>query len=548
MTYTPENPLIVQGDHSLLLETMSPRFAEARDALLAFAELIKSPEYVHTWRITPLSLWNAAAAGHSADEVCDTLARFAKYPVPENVPQRVRLLMARYGTVRLVRDGERLALEVDDASVLTELRTLKIADDLLGPASSARAAAVLPRNRGELKRALLSAGFPVADLAGYEDGAPLTMAMQLDTQLRDYQRDAVDAFLTGPSGGSGVVVLPCGAGKTVVGIASMVQLGMRTLILCAGHTALQQWKREILARTTLTEDDVGEFTAQVKELRPVTLTTYQILTWRPEKSAIPPHFRLFHEAGWGLVIYDEVHLLPAPIFRETAWLQARRRLGLTATLVREDGNEGDVFALVGPKRFDLPWKVLEAQGWIATATCVEVRVPLLEPDRLRYAKAIARTRANIATRNARKGAVLERLLAKHPDVPVLVIGTDLEHLGWLTRRFGLPLISGETPAAARDVAYAAFRSGEIRVLALSKIGNLSVDLPDAAVAIQVSGSYGSRQEEAQRLGRVLRPKPGENTAHFYSLVSADTVEQDYAERRQLFLTEQGYPYRIVVET
>ena len=345
-------------------------------------------------------------------------------------------------------------------------------------------------------------------------------------------------------GGSGVVVLPCGAGKTLVGIAAMVRLGMRTLILCTGRTALLQWKREILARTNLTPSQVGEFSAEVKELKPVTVTTYQMLTWRPSKNAVPAHFRLFHEASWGLVIYDEVHLLPAPIFRESAWLQARRRLGLTATLVREDGHETDVFALVGPKRFDMPWKRLEHQGWIAAARCVEVRVPLSPEDRARYVVAGKRAQHGLASRNARKGAVLAELLERHPDAQILVLGTYLDQLEFLARRFSLPVVTGKTPASERAEHFADFRAGRTRVLALSKVGNAAIDLPSASVAIQISGSFGSRQEEAQRLGRVLRKKEGDNEAIFYTLVSADTIEEQHAAHRQLFLTEQGYPYRI----
>jgi DNA excision repair protein ERCC-3 len=551
-SYVPTNPLIVQGDHSLLLETMSPRYDDARDALLAFAELVKSPEYVHTWRITPLSLWNAAAAGHTAAEILATLEHYAKYPIPEHIPQWIHGHLARYGTLRLVRDGEWLSLEADDAARLTEIRHLKSVHDLLGESIGANSIRIHPRKRGEIKRMLLSVGHPVQDLAGYTDGDTLNMALRPNLRTgepwspRDYQLSAVDAFLSGSSGGSGVVVLPCGAGKTIIGILSMIRLGMRTLILCTGHTALQQWKREILERTTLTEADVGEYTAAIKELKPVTLSTYQILTWRKEKLAPPAHFRLFYEANWGLVIYDEVHLLPAPIFRETAYLQARRRLGLTATLVREDGHEGDVFALVGPKQFDLPWKTLEHQGWIATARCVEVRIPLADEDRFRYASSSPKVQYTIASRNARKGAALEKLLHRHPNAQILVLGTDLEQLDWLSRRFKIPMVSGVTPAKTRDEMFEAFRRGETRVLALSRVGNFSVDLPDASVAIQVSGTFGSRQEEAQRLGRVLRPKKGENQAYFYTLVTSDSREQEFAERRQLFLTEQGYPYRIEI--
>jgi len=550
MSYVPTNPLIVQGDHTLLLETMGPRYAEARDRLLPFAELVKSPEYVHTWRITALSLWNAAAAGHTPDDVIDTLEDLAKYPIPEHIPASILDKMGRYGALSLTRDGAFLRLEAIDDARMLEIRQLKGVADLLGPADDPVSCRVKPANRGELKQLLTSMGHPVQDLAGYEDGDPLTMSLTQELSsgepwsLRDYQVDAIDAFHGGASGGSGVVVLPCGAGKTLVGVASMVRLGMRTLILCTGQAALQQWKRHILEHTTLTEDQVGEFTGQTKELREVTLTTYQLLTWRKEKGAPPAHFRLFHEANWGLVIYDEVHLLPAPIFRETAYLQARRRLGLTATLVREDGREADVFSLVGPKRFDMPWKTLEHMGWIASATCVEVRVPLSDDDRLTYARASARSKAKLAATNPRKGPLVETLIAQHSGESILVLGTYLDQLEWVGRKQGFPVVTGKTPPKERERLFQAYRAGELKVLGLSRVGNFAIDLPDASVAIQISGTFGSRQEEAQRLGRVLRPKEGSNQAHFYTLVSAETKEQEFAERRQLFLSEQGYPYRI----
>jgi DNA excision repair protein ERCC-3 len=553
MSFAPDNPLIVQSDHTVLLETLSPRYAEARDALLQFAELVKSPEYIHTWRITSLSLWNAAAAGHDADSVIADLTRLAKFPIPGNLPVSIREKMGRYGRVRLLRDGEHLRIEADDPTDIAELQSLPDTADLFTPIPGQPAALrVAARKRGEVKVVLAALGHPVADLAGYEDGEPLRITLRDRLQdgspwsMRDYQIAAVDALFDGPAGGSGVIVLPCGAGKTMVGIGAMARLGMRTLILCVGHQALQQWRNEILERTDLRPDQVGEYTAERKQIAPVTLTTYQLLTWRPGRAATPPHMRLFSEAQWGLVIYDEVHLLPAPIFRESAELQARRRLGLTATLVREDGREGDVFALVGPKRFDLPWKHLEQQGWIAQARCTEIRIALSGDDRARYAGAAARDKHAIAANNARKGPVLASLLERHADASVLILGTWIEQLSFLTRRLHVPLITGDTPSAERERLYGQFRSGELRVLALSKVGNLSVDLPDASVAIQVSGSFGSRQEEAQRLGRVLRPKSGQNQAWFYTLVSRDTVEQADAERRQLFLAEQGYPYRIEI--
>ena len=545
MTYAPHNPLIAQSDHTLLLETLSPRYAEARDALLAFAELVKSPEYVHTWRITALSLWNAAAAGHTADDVIAALERFAKYPIPPNVLHTVREKLERYGRLRLVRDGEWLRLEADDPHDLEAVTSLSATEGLFTAVpDEPEALRVRPAQRGEVKRLLTHLGHPVADLAGYDDGDEVAMALTNGWSIRDYQLAAVDQFTTGPAAGSGVVVLPCGAGKTVVGIGAMVRLGMRTLILCASQQALTQWRREILAKTTLREEDVAEYSGERKQLGLVTLTTYQLLTWRRAKHLAPAHFSLFSQANWGLVIYDEVHLLPAPIFRESAELQARRRLGLTATLVREDGLEGDVFALVGPKLFDVPWRQLEQQGWIAEARCVEVRVPATDDDRALTLVVPERDRYPIAARNPRKGVFLERLLARHEGEAVLVLGTYVEQLVFFGRRFGFPVITGDTPNREREALYQRFREGEIRVLGLSKVGNFSVDLPSAAVAIQLSGTYGSRQEEAQRLGRILRPKDNGNQAVFYTLVTEHSAEQPFAERRQLFLTEQGYPYTI----
>ena len=552
MSYAPNNPLIIQGDHTILLETMNDKYREARDALLGFAELVKSPEYIHTWRITALSLWNAASAGATSDEVLATLERYAKYPIPEHIPVSIIEKMDRFGTLRLYRDAKWLRLEADDAHRMEEIRHLKIAVDLLGEPIDEKSQRVNPRKRGELKQVLTTAGFPVLDLAGYEDGDPVDMRLTSELpdgtpwSMREYQVAAIDAFHGGNIGGSGVIVLPCGAGKTLVGLGAMARLGMRTLILCTGHTALLQWKSHILQHTNLTEEQVGEYSGSVKELRSVTISTYQLLTWRQRKGAVPAHFRLFYDANWGLIIYDEVHLLPAPIFRETAYLQARRRLGLTATLVREDGREGDVFSLVGPKRYDVPWKELEHQGWIAQARCVEIRVPLSDADRGRYVTASPRAKSKMASTNPRKGPVVSGLLERHSEEQVLVLGTYLDQLRWVAKRHDFPVVTGETKLADRDALFASFRKGDIRVLGLSKVGNFAVDLPGAAVAIQISGTFGSRQEEAQRLGRVLRPKTGSNSAVFYTLVTADSREQEFAERRQLFLAERGYPYRIEI--
>lgn len=552
MRYVPENPLIVQADHTILLETMGPHFKAARDALARFAELVKSPEYVHTYRVTPLSLWNAASAGMGVDEVVATLEQWAKFEVPPNVPASIRDTMGRWGRIKLWGDPRGLRLETEDPVLMTELRRLKPVIPFLGPELNETASLVDPAFRGEIKQALTHAGHPVQDLAGYRDGEALEIVLTHDHKetgepwgLRDYQRGAVDAFMgDGISGGSGVVVLPCGAGKTMVGIAAMAQLGMRTLLLCTNVTALRQWKAEILARTSLTEDDVGEYSGEAKDIKPVTLSTYQILTYRKSKNESFQHFGIFDRENWGLIVYDEVHLLPAPVFRSVAHLQARRRLGLTATLVREDGKEADVFALIGPKRFDVPWKDLEHQGWIASATCTEIRIGFSEEDRIRYAVADDREKFRIASVNVRKLGVIEELLQRHLYDKVLVLGMYVEQLELLARRLDAPLIEGKTPQSRRDELFQKFRTGEVRVLVISKVGNFSVDLPDANVAIQVSGTWGSRQEEAQRLGRILRPKGGENKAHFYTLISRDTVEQTFGEKRQLFLAEQGYAYRI----
>ncbi len=552
MRYVPENPLIVQSDHTLLLETMGPNFKATRDALVRFAELVKSPDYVHTYRVTPLSLWNAASAGITVEHVLATLEKWAKYEIPPNVPVSIRQTMGRWGRLKLHKDPRGLRLDADEAVLMTEVCSLKPVMPLLGKRISDLSVLVDPGNRGELKQVLTHAGLPVEDLAGYRDGAVLEVEMLPETKsgtpwgLREYQRDAVDAFFgdSVAQGGNGVVVLPCGAGKTMIGIAAMARLGMKTLILCTNVTALRQWRSEILERTTLTVADVTEYSGELKDIKSVTLSTYQMLTFRKSRNEEFVHFGLFDRENWGLVIYDEVHLLPAPVFRAVAHLQARRRLGLTATLVREDGKETDVFALIGPKRFDVPWKDLEHQGWIAAAVCTEIRVEFGDEDRLRYAVADDREKFRIASTNARKLPVIEEILGRHDEDRILILGMYVDQLDWLSKKLGFPLIEGKTPQKRRDELYDRFRRGEERVLVISKVGNFSVDLPDANVAIQVSGTWGSRQEEAQRLGRILRPKGGENKASFFSLVTRDTVEQTFGEKRQLFLTEQGYAYRI----
>ncbi|MDA8205914.1 MAG: helicase-associated domain-containing protein [Thermaerobacter sp.] len=544
-------PVIVQSDQTVLLEVDNPLYDEARDVLAGFTELVKSPEHMHTYQLTALSLWNAFAAGLESNAILESLARLAQYPVPDNVVQFVRDQEARYGRLRLVPapDGDGLWLTSEDALALTQVGRTKAAIPFLGeplhPGYRIR-----PEYRGLLKQALAKAGWPVDDIAGYEPGAPLgielvhALADGSPFALRPYQEAAVRAFWGEGrvDRGNGVVALPCGAGKTIVGLGAIALAQTHVLILTTSTAALHQWQRELLEKSTLTADQIGEYSASVKQIRPVTVTTYQMLTHRQGDAF--PHFEALDNHPWGLIIYDEVHLLPAPMFRLTASLQARRRLGLTATLIREDGRAEDVFALIGPKRFDMPWKVLEQEGWIATARCREIRVQLPQPRREAYAVAEDAERVRVAAENPAKTAVVEELLEAHRDDYVLIIGQYLSQLEALAERLKVPLITGKTPNRERERLYQAFRQGDLPVLIVSKVGNFAIDLPDANVAIQLSGTFGSRQEEAQRLGRILRPKRQGTMATFYSVVSEDTKEQEFAQKRQLFLCEQGYRYEI----
>jgi len=558
MPYNPANPLIVQGDRTVLLEVDNPLHAEARDALAPFAELEKSPEHIHTYRLTPLSLWNAAAAGIPADAMIDALATYSKFDLPPNLPTDLRELVSRYGRVSLRRVGGELRLISDDFALLEELARQKGVRDYLGERVDAHSIVIPDAFRGVLKQALIGVGYPAEDLAGYTEGADLTVELRQVTRaglpfhVRDYQRMAVDAFHAGGDvrGGSGVIVLPCGAGKTIVGISALATLKKNTLVLTTSTTAVQQWKREILDKTDIADENVATYTGDSKDIAPVTVATYQIVTYRPKKDGDFPHFQLFNQRDWGLIIYDEVHLLPAPVFRITSEIQARRRLGLTATLLREDGREDDVFSLIGPKKFDVPWRVLESKGWIAEAQCHEVRLGLPPDAKMEYAVAEWRDKFRLASENPVKDDLVELLLDQHdaPDDRVLIIGQYLKQLRRIAARFELPLITGQTTNAEREDLYGKFRRGELRKLVLSKVGNFAIDLPDANVMVQISGTFGSRQEEAQRLGRILRPKTGETPATFYTLVTRDTREMDFAHHRQLFLTEQGYSYEILDES
>jgi DNA excision repair protein ERCC-3 len=574
VSFLPDNPLIVQSDRTLILHTVRavcdatgrprkdaegrplteehPRFAEVRDALSAFAELEKSPDYLHTYRITPVSVWNAAALGLTAEEIRARLEQYSCVPVPRNVLVEVETWMRRYGLLRIEREGGRFRLVALDQDALAEVlahEQIRAQLDI-----DAEGGVWLDEStRGSIKQSLIKLGFPVDDRGGYVEGDAFAIPLRTQTLrgapfgLRGYQRGAAESFYRGGGveGGNGVVVLPCGAGKTVVGIGVMHAVGTKTLILTTNTVAVRQWRDEILDKTELRPEDVGEYTGDEKNVRPVTITTYQMLTWRRSRTDSFEHFGLFSRENWGLVIYDEVHLLPAPIFRVTAELQARRRLGLTATLVREDGKEDEVFCLIGPKRYDVPWKVLEGQGFIAAATCTEVRVPLAESLKSSYVMADARRKFRVASENPAKFDVVRRLIDAHPQGRILIIGQFIQQLTSLAAALKVPLITGKTPTADRERLYDAFRTGAERILMVSKVGNFAIDLPDANVAIQISGTFGSRQEEAQRLGRILRPKSDGSAAAFYAVVTHGSRDQEFAQKRQLFLTEQGYSYRII---
>jgi DNA excision repair protein ERCC-3 len=537
-----DGPLIVQSDKTLLLDIDHPMSVECRRAIAPFAELERSPEHIHTYRLTPLGLWNARAAGHDAEQVIDTLIKYSRYAVPYSILIDVAETMSRYGRLRLEMDPVHgLILITTDTAVLEEVIRAKKIAPLLGARIDAETITVLPSQRGQIKQSLLRLGWPAEDFAGYVDGQAHEISLvQKDWKIRPYQELAAEGFW---HGGSGVVVLPCGAGKTIVGAAAMAHAKATTLILVTNTVAARQWRDELLKRTTLNEDEIGEYSGSKKEIRPITIATYQVMT--KKKNGVYAHLDLFDSYDWGLIIYDEVHLLPAPIFRFTADIQSRRRLGLTATLVREDGMEGEVFSLIGPKRFDVPWKEIEAQGYIAPAECIEVRVNLTETERLAYATAEPENRYRNCATTRTKRDVVEALVEKHVDDQVLVIGQYIDQLDELSEVLGAPLIKGETPIKEREILFNKFRSGEIKCLVVSKVANFSIDLPDATIAIQVSGAFGSRQEEAQRLGRILRPKSDGRGAKFYSVISRDTIDQDFAQNRQRFLAEQGYSYKII---
>jgi DNA excision repair protein ERCC-3 len=552
----PNNPIIVQSDRTILLTVDHSLYAEARDALTQFAELEKSPEHFHTYRLSPLSLWHAAAGGMNAQTVLDLLTQYSKYALPPNIIADIREYINRYGRLKLIREQDSLLLKSNDKMLIIEVLRHKRTQPYLLRQVDSHTLQVDASRRGHIKQALIQMGFPAEDLAGYSDGSPLPLQLRPTTAQgkpfapRDYQSAASSAFYAGgaPSGGSGVVVLPCGAGKTIVGLVAMAAIQRATLILTPNIIAVRQWIQEIHEKTDIPPEMVGEYTGERKDIAPITVSTYQILSYRHSLSKDSPndypHFSLFTSYDWGLIIYDEVHLLPAPVFRITAEIQSRRRLGLTATLVREDGHEADVFSLIGPKKYDVPWRELERQGWIATAECREIRVSLTEDEHLNYALSNSREQYRISAENPAKVEITRYLVERHRDGQILVIGQYLDQLKFIAETLQSPLLTGRTSNAQRAKLYAQFRCGEIKLLVVSKVANFALDLPDANVAIQVSGTFGSRQEEAQRLGRILRPKSNGGRAYFYSIVTRDTCDQDFSANRQLFLTEQGYRYMI----
>ena len=556
----PSNPIIVQSDRTILLEVDNPLHVEARDALAQFAEIEKSPEHIHTYRLSPLSLWNAAAGGMDAQTIIDQLNVYSKYPIPANIVSEIQEYIQHYGRVKLVRKSDNLFLYSDDVPLMAEIWQHKRTQPYLLQRIDRNTIQVDASRRGHIKQALIHIGFPAEDLAGYSDGSPLPIHLRAETAAgkefkpRDYQHAAAAAFYANgaPSGGSGAVVLPCGAGKTIVGLATMAMIGRATLILTPNTVAVRQWINEILDKTDIPPEMIGEYTGERKDIAPITVSTYQILTYRrtikgkdgePDEETYP-HFSLFTNYDWGLIIYDEVHLLPAPVFRFTAELQARRRLGLTATLIREDGREADVFSLIGPKKYDVPWRELEQQGWIATAECHEIRVSFTEEEQLNYAMTEARDKYRLAAENPAKQTIARLLLQRHENDQVLIIGQYIDQLQALADELHAPLLTGRVSTTQREKLYEQFRQGEIKHLVVSKVANFAIDLPDANVAIQVSGTFGSRQEEAQRLGRILRPKSDGGPAYFYTIVTRDTRDQEFSANRQLFLTEQGYRYII----
>jgi DNA excision repair protein ERCC-3 len=552
VNFNVNNPIIVQSDKTLLVEVNNVLYTEVRDKLSRFAEIIKSPEYIHTYKISPLSLWNAASSGMCFEEIIEILEKYSKYDIPQNVIKDIEDNINKYGKIKILRDGKDLIIKSEDKYIMKEIANYKAIQKYFKEKIDDVTYKIDENIRGEIKHSLIKLGYPVEDLGGYIEGKAYDMSLRKLTSsgeellIRDYQKEASEIFYSEGTtkGGSGVIVLPCGAGKTVTAMAVMDKIKEETLILTTNITAVRQWKQELIDKMNIDKDDIGEYSGEIKEIKPITISTYQILTHRKSKIDEFTHMNIFRENSWGFIIYDEVHTLPAPVFRAASEIQATRRLGLTATLVREDGKEDDVFSLIGPKKYDVPWKVLEKQGWIAEAQCTEIRIGIPEELKMEYAVSDSKNKFRIASENYKKIDILKDLINEHKDDKILIIGQYIEQLNLISKELKAPIITGKTKNIERIQLFDKFKKGEISTLIVSKVANFAIDLPDASVAIQVSGTFGSRQEEAQRLGRILRPKKGDNRAYFYSIVTADSREQEFAVKRQLFLAEQGYKYYI----
>lgn len=547
-------PLIVQGDGTILLDVSARDFEEIRNFMLVFAELLKSPEYIHTYRITLVSLWNAASLNYTSQSIIDFLKKYTSYEIPKNIIKQIKTSIEKYGKVKIIKEDEKYYLISDDRDIIDEILHYKAVVKYIKKEIDDNKIEIDPIYRGHIKLALINIGYPVQDLAGYKEGEEYRfnlreklISSEENFVLRDYQKNSADAFYANgrPEGGAGVISLPCGTGKTIVGLDIMHRIQNKTLIIVTGATACRQWREEILDKTDIPPEDIGEYNGLNKEIKPITIATYKILTYRKNKESPFVHFEIFFRKNWGLVIYDEVHLLPAPIIKLTSEIQSMRRLGLTATLIREDGLEKDVFCLIGPKKFDMPWRELEEKKFIAEAYCYDIRIPLDESHREDYIISSDKIKFRIASENILKYDIVKKIIEKLKGKNILIIGQYLSQLDEMQKRTGYTIITGKTPQSERDIIYKKFKSGEIKTLIVSKVANLAVDLPDANVLIQISGTFGSRQEEAQRLGRVLRPKKGENKSYFFSIITNDTKEEDFSHKRQLFLTEQGYHYELL---
>ncbi|MDG5788317.1 DEAD/DEAH box helicase family protein [Evansella sp. AB-P1] len=545
MTSVKEMPLLIQNNGVIFFRSTHPEAKIVQPFLSEFAQLKKTPSSLHMYELSPFSFWYAREQGISLNEIKEFLETFSGIRLPDRFSIQLEEWEGKNGKFQLINHKEfGPCLTSSQEGLMKELfqkdrknySIYKNGDREYTPISLAE--------RGLIKQQLMDKGYSVIDCLGYETGKSLSISLQRNVSLRPYQKEAVSSFIQqkGVNEGNGFIILPCGSGKTVVGLGVLEQIKEETLILVPNDTSLQQWYEELLEKTTLNKSQVGRYTREKKEVKEVTITTYQMLTYQGNSDSKFPHFSLFHKRSWGLVIYDEVHLLPAPLFRLTSKLQGKRRLGLTATFVREDGKEGDIYSLIGPKRYEVGISLLEQNNWIARPICKEIKTPFNEKQWAHFLSLSKRERFRYASENKGKINVVDKLLHDHKGDSIIIIGQYLDQLNIIANTFSLPLLTGKTSKKERQEMYTQFKEGKQKVLVLSKIANMAVDLPDANVAIQVSGTYGSRQEEAQRIGRLLRPKKNNESVYFYTIVTPMTKEEEVASHRQLFMVEQGYSY------